>query len=736
MEKKMGEIVLPGYSPADDKERYRLIFNNAPIGIFQYDTDGVINECNPKSIEMAGSTREKFIGINIFKDIKNKELIMAVKDSLAGKPGHTEGKYTSVTGGRNFFAKADFVPITSSDGKVRGGICVVEDVTKKVEARKALRQSEEKYRTILESIEDGYFEVDIAGNLIFFNKALSDILGYPESELTGMNYKVLMNPENVEKTFQIFNRVFKTGDPLKGLDWKIIRKDGSGRYLDTSVILIKNTDGNVVGFRGVARDVSDRRLMEKFLAESEERYRLIFESAPVGIFHYNTKGIIRACNQAFADIGKSSYDRLIGFNLLKDASDERVKDAIRKTLGGSPGYYEGEYTSVTGGRTSYIKADFEPVFSESESLVGGICVVEDITVRKKIEQALKESEARFRGLADRIPGIILLIDPGGICRFVSPSVERILGISPDEVIGSVPEDFLSPQDAGRVLESITQAMKDEPVKNFETIFLRKDGSRVIIEWEGIPVRKGVEIVSVQFLGRDVTDRKTAEEELKKSRQQLRALSKHLQQNREQERASIAREIHDDLGQALTAIKMEASWLKSRIPGNQSLLIEKAEDAISLVDSAIRSVKRISAELRPGLLDDLGLSAAIEWQAADYKKRSGINIHVTMAPEEISLNADLSIAIFRVCQESLTNVIRHSMATEAWVELFKNSNDVVLVVKDNGIGIKETAASKKESFGLIGMRERVHAFGGRINIFSMHDGGTKVSVRVPLGNEMS
>ncbi|MDA3894963.1 MAG: PAS domain S-box protein, partial [Desulfobacteraceae bacterium] len=296
----------------EEKERYRLIFNTAPIGIFHYNSDGVVTECNQVCLEMIGAPREKLIGLNIFEIVKNKDLIKTVKNSLSGKTVHTQGAYTSVTGGRKFYAMADFAPVMSADKKIQGGICVVRDITANIQAKKALKKSEEKYRTILESIEDGYFEVDLSGNLTFFNKALADILGYPESELMGKNYRSYMDEEYAKKMYLKFNQVFKIGKSGKEFDWKIIKKNGDGRYLDALVSRSMDSKERITGFRGIVRDVSERRLMEKFLAESEERFRLIFESAPVGIFHYDTKGIILACNQAYVDINGSSFGKLIG----------------------------------------------------------------------------------------------------------------------------------------------------------------------------------------------------------------------------------------------------------------------------------------------------------------------------------------------------------------------------------------------------------------------------------------
>jgi len=715
-----------------EKERYRLIIDTVPIGIVHYDLKGVITECNERFVEINGASRENFIGANMLESLKNKPLLSAVKKSLAGEESYFEGEATCVFSGRTFYSKRDFVPVFSDDDRVDGGVCVVEDISEKMKAKKALQKSEKKYRTILESIEDGYFEVDRAGNLTFFNNALCDILGYPASELKGKNYRAYMDDDYAQKTYQKFNQVFKSGKSGKEFDWKIIRKDGVDRYLDALVSPIKDSMGHIAGFRGVVRDVSERRLMQQFLAESEERFRMIFESAPVGIFNYDKNGIIQTCNQAYVDINGSSFGKLIGFNLLKSVTNKLVLEALQKSLAGMRGHYVGEYTSVTGGRKSYIKADFVPVFSENQSLSGGMCVVEDITEQERTKEALKGSEEKFKKLADNSPGIIMLSDMNGVCRFVSPSIERIIGYRPEEVLGTVPADFYSPDQAGRIMNAVSRAREGKPLKRFEVELQKKDGTDAVLELECIPVREEDQIVGIQYLGKDITEQKKTENALKHSRQQLRELSKHLQNSREQERAGIAREIHDDLGQSLTAIKMDISWLKNKLPEERAELHSKAEDSIVLVDSAIQTVKRISSGLRPGLLDDLGLSAAIEWQAKEFQKRSDINIDVIVEPEDIVLDEDLSIALFRVCQETLTNVVRHSGATGVWVTLRENSQLVSLEVADNGCGISDQAMSKKNSFGLIGMLERIHAMGGKISISRIQEGGTKVSVKVPLG----
>ncbi|MBN1840742.1 MAG: response regulator [Deltaproteobacteria bacterium] len=228
------------------------------------------------------------------------------------------------------------------------------------------------------------------------------------------------------------------------------------------------------------------------------------------------------------------------------------------------------------------------------------------------------------------------------------------------------------------------------------------------------------------------ERKEAEEELRKSREELRNLSAYLQSATEQERTSIAREIHDDLGQALTALKMDLSWLGKRLPGDQKSLIDKTESMSKLIDATIQTVQRLSARLRPGLLDDLGLTAAIEWQVKEFENRTGTKCELTRSRDDFPQDRDLCTAVFRIFQETLTNVARHANATNVKITLKEELDKLVLEVTDNGKGITENQISDPKSFGLIGIRERARFFNGEVKISGMQDKGSTVRVSIPAG----
>jgi signal transduction histidine kinase len=222
----------------------------------------------------------------------------------------------------------------------------------------------------------------------------------------------------------------------------------------------------------------------------------------------------------------------------------------------------------------------------------------------------------------------------------------------------------------------------------------------------------------------------AEEELNKSHERLRNLSKYLQSSIEQERTSIAREIHDDLGQILSVLKMDLSWFGKRLPKSQTL-VDKKKSMEKVLNEAIKTVKRIITDLRPSLLDDLGLIAAIEWQAEEFQTRSGLECKLTVEPEDFVVDQERSTALFRIFQETLTNIIRHANATNVNISLTKKTSNLVMKVSDDGKGITKEQISHHKSFGLMGIRERAHGFGGNVEIVGIPGRGTTLTVKIPF-----
>jgi len=219
------------------------------------------------------------------------------------------------------------------------------------------------------------------------------------------------------------------------------------------------------------------------------------------------------------------------------------------------------------------------------------------------------------------------------------------------------------------------------------------------------------------------------ERLRESEDKLRRLAAHLISVREEERAHIAREIHDELGQVLTGLKMEVGWLAKRL--TEPALVEKTESMGRLIDSTVQTVRKIATGLRPEMLDDMGLVAAVGWQAKEFQKRTGIRVRASLPPEGTRLDVDISTTMFRIFQEILTNVARHARATRVDLELTVGPERVALEVTDNGVGIPEADLNGKKSLGLLGMHERALLFGGEVRISGAPGHGTRVSVSIPM-----
>jgi len=233
-----------------------------------------------------------------------------------------------------------------------------------------------------------------------------------------------------------------------------------------------------------------------------------------------------------------------------------------------------------------------------------------------------------------------------------------------------------------------------------------------------------------------SDRREAVKQLERSHNQLRNLAAHLQSAREEERTWIAREIHDELGQTLTALKIDLSLMDKQVAANQGIetLAELIKADLKLVNETIKTVKRLCTELRPSVLDHLGLGAAIEWQAQEFQKRSGIECKVNLVPNDITVDGKHAIALFRIFQESLSNVLRHAQATKVTVTLSDRGGVIMLEIADNGVGITEEHMSKANSFGLLGMRERVKICNGELRISGTQNAGTRITVIIPKDRE--
>ncbi len=333
-------------------------------------------------------------------------------------------------------------------------------------------------------------------------------------------------------------------------------------------------------------------------------------------------------------------------------------------------------------------------------------------------------------LAEAANDFIFVIDRHDRVVYVNRFGADQLGLPVEKIIGKPRKGLFPPgvaESQGKNLEKVFQTGKPLNVEN-KIVF----GNREVWvnTWLVPLLRVKNRVQSILGISRDLTERKKAEAELQNSQKELRALSARLHSVREEERAKIAREIHDDLGQALTGLKMDSAWVMKNLHPDQTALKNKLQAMGKLIDHTVRSVRRLSTELRPRILDDFGLVAALEWQAQEFENKTGIRCRFRSSLQRPDLDPDRSVAVFRIFQEALTNVARHSGATKVESALRKEKKGYRLTIRDNGRGISEEEISRTKSLGLVGMRERALLFGGELLIQGTPGKGTTVILKIP------
>jgi PAS domain S-box-containing protein len=353
----------------------------------------------------------------------------------------------------------------------------------------------------------------------------------------------------------------------------------------------------------------------------------------------------------------------------------------------------------------------------------------ELANHNRAEEELTKLSGAVRQTADSV----VIASRNGIIEYVNPAFEKLTGYSKEEVIGKAPAILKSGKHDQEFYRALWETILSGRIFRAEFINRKKSGELYHQEETITPIVNGDgRILHFVSTGRDITERRRVEEKLRKSYEQLHQFAVHLQSAREEERSRIAREIHDELGQALTGLKFDISWIGKKLPEGTEELQDKTRSTAKLIDGAIQMVRRISTELRPGVLDRLGLAAAIEWQAREFQDRTGIRCMLTPNFEGLKLDRDKAMAIFRIFQEGLTNVARHANATAVDVNLSLESGNLTLEVRDNGEGISESELLDPNSLGLLGMKERALAFGGRVNVVGNPGGGTSVIVVFPCG----
>jgi PAS domain S-box-containing protein len=362
----------------------------------------------------------------------------------------------------------------------------------------------------------------------------------------------------------------------------------------------------------------------------------------------------------------------------------------------------------------------------------------EITEFKRLERVLETIANEWRTTVDSTQDVIIMLDRRSRVVRANRATTRFLGRGFPEILGEDPRALLGLDRRRAPLFHFADLERGTRHHAAEIYLPRR---RMWIFYSVDPIADAAgRATGAVLVVRDISERKRADRQLRAYLRRMRQLSSHLQAVREEERALISREIHDELGHALTGLKMEAAWIASRLPGDAAEPRERARSMASLIDSTISTIRRIATELRPGVLDDLGLLPAIEWQAGEFAQRTGIATRVEAAAagaegaapalDRVALDRDRATAVFRIFQEALTNVARHARAARVTVTASGSARQLVLRIRDDGGGFDPREAAARRSLGLLGMQERAALFGGSVEVASRRGQGTTVTVRIP------
>jgi PAS domain S-box-containing protein len=631
-------------------------------------------------------------------------------------------------------------PIRDESGRCYRLAGIAEDITERKQAEDALRLSEDHLRLTIDTIPTMAWSLRPDGVLDFLNQRWIDYTGLSLEQYLEEPTRPV-HPEDISRVMEKWLGDKAAGKPNED-EIRLRRADGEYRWFLVRNAPLRDEQGNIVKWYGVSIDIEDRKRAEEKLKQSESQLAGAQRLAHVGSWDWE----IRSNAVTWSD----ELYRIFGLepgkiNVAGDATvliHPEDRDFVSSTVHGavkSKEPYSFHYRILRpNGEERIVHSRGHVLSDEQGEPLRVFGATQDVTERKQAEEALSEAEQKYRDMFEHAGEGIFQTTPEGRYIAANPALARMYRFaSPEELIHSRQDISLQVYCDPNGREEFKRQLEEHgAVRGFEHEVFRKDGSRFWISVNARAVRD--EHGAIQYYegtAQDINERKAAEEKLKATSGQLRALSARLQLVREEEATRIAREIHDELGSVLTRLKWDLELLsKERLEtkdkADREQLGHKIDEMIQLVEATIDTVRRISAELRPSALDDLGLAAALRLQAEQFQDRTGILTDCDCAVEDLGLNQRQSTAVFRVFEEALTNIMRHAEATRVDVRLEKDNLKIMLTIRDNGRGITEADILDPSSLGLLGMRERIQLIEGEINITGIEGRGTLVTIRLP------
>ena len=721
----------------ESEERYRVLVENAPEALVVFDVES-------QKFAMVSDTASKLFKLSKEELLKKGPMDLSPKYQPDGKLSSLSAEEKvreTLEGGQASFdwihLDKDGVEIPCQVWLVRlpseNRILLRGSIVNIAERRKAeeeIVKINARFHLVSKATSDIVWDWDIENNSFWWNDNYYKSLGYDkQADMSELEERIKrMHPADRKRVKNGVLKVINGEESTWQDNYRYCKKDGTYvDFLDRAFVL-RDSEGKAFRMLGSMVDMTPVYDAQRKISNSEEKYRTLVEQAVDAIALYDEKGRILDVNTGSIQLLGYSKEELSQMTLSDILTNEEI---ITKPI---------QYDVLQGGEStvkqrSMKRKDGSVVQTEvrSQQLPDGrfLSVIRDLTERIKAQELVEREKELSDTIISSLPGVFYYFDHTGKYLRWNKRLEDVTGYSAEEIADMHPTGFFDADEKELIAERIKEVF-EKGITDVEANLLTKSGEKIPYYFTGVLMIENGK-PGLIGVGMDISDRKKAEHELEASFVAIRKLTAHLQNIREEERTHIAREIHDELGQQLTVLKMDISWLNKKLASQDNKIREKMKELLLMLDETVKTVRRIASELRPSLLDDLGLMAAMEWQLNEFEKRSGIKARFEGSESEISLSNPVKTALFRIFQESLTNVARHSEAKNVTVSLIHNAEECILSVVDNGKGFDEEKLKAKKTLGILGMHERTSMIGGTYSISGKPGIGTTVEVRVSLGN---
>lgn len=571
---------------------------------------------------------------------------------------------------------------------------------------------------IVGRITDGIFALDTDGHCSFMNQKAAGILHIDPQAIIGRSLWPAF-PDNAGRPFYKACQNAMAKQQYQCLELTIPSTD---RWMEYHI------HPSPTGLSILFREITERKMAEEELKKVELRYRALIEQASDAIMITDNQGNFLDVNPTLCKLFGYTKEELLTSNINNLIDPDQLKnDPIQMDIlrTGQPILRERRMMHKDG---TIIEVEANVKMIPDGRI---LAIARNITERKRLARQLQKEKEISESIINSLPGVFFIRELHGKILRWNKHLETVSGYNAEEIAELKELHFIQEKDKERIRERL-KIILAEGRSTSEVIAVAKDGSKIpffitsaVVQFEGK--------TCMMFIGLDISERKRTEEELHQANEQLHHLSAYLQNVREEERKAIAREIHDELGQQLTGLKMDISWAMKKCK-TEDLLYDKLAGMNDLTDHTIATIRRISSELRPSILDDLGLTEALDWQSTEFEKRYHMETRFRPPRNELNISSDLATGFFRIYQESLTNVARHAKAKKVQTSLERMDGMLVLRVSDDGIGFDTATAATKSTFGLLGIKERTLMMGGNCDIFSSPGKGTTIMISVPLDTD--